>query len=134
MLWGNSLLREQWGPGTAAQRNCGCPIPEGIQGQVGWGPGQPKLIGGNPTHWREAETRWSLRSLPTQAILVFCDEERNMTIILLIELLYSIFINELWRHLKKNTTGLLIKTYSSHNFIVMKTVRRAIEPVRLILY
>jgi len=23
----------------AAQRGCGCPIPGGIQGQVGWGPG-----------------------------------------------------------------------------------------------
>jgi len=25
----------------AAQRGCGCPIPGGIQGQVGWSPGQP---------------------------------------------------------------------------------------------
>jgi len=24
-----------------------CPIPGGIQGQVGWGPGQPDLVGGN---------------------------------------------------------------------------------------
>ena len=28
----------------AAQRGCGCPIPEGVQGQVGWGPGQPGLV------------------------------------------------------------------------------------------
>lgn len=27
----------------AAQRGCGCPIPGGVQGQVGWGPGQPGL-------------------------------------------------------------------------------------------
>jgi len=27
-----------------AQRGCGCPIPGGVQGQVGWGPGQPGLI------------------------------------------------------------------------------------------
>ena len=28
----------------AAQRGCGCLIPGGIQGQVGWGPGQPGLV------------------------------------------------------------------------------------------
>jgi len=29
----------------AAQRGCGCPmsIPGGVQGQAGWGPGQPGL-------------------------------------------------------------------------------------------
>ena len=35
------------------------------QGQVGWAPGQPNLVGGK----REVGTGWSLRSLPTQAIL-----------------------------------------------------------------
>ena len=24
---------------NAAQRGCGCPVPGGVQGQVGWGPG-----------------------------------------------------------------------------------------------
>ena len=28
----------------AAQRGCGCPIPGGVQGQVGWSPGQPGLV------------------------------------------------------------------------------------------
>jgi len=28
----------------AAQRGCGCPVPEGIQGQVVWNPGQPGLV------------------------------------------------------------------------------------------
>ena len=28
----------------AAQRGCGCPIPGGVQGWVGWGPGQPGLV------------------------------------------------------------------------------------------
>ena len=23
---------------------CGCPVPGGVQGQVGWGPGQPGLV------------------------------------------------------------------------------------------
>ena len=37
--------------GTGAQRDCGRPIPGGVQGQVGWGPGQPVLnveVGGVP--------------------------------------------------------------------------------------
>lgn len=39
--------------------------------QVGWGPGQlvPNLVTGNPACGRAVGTRWSLRSLPTQAIL-----------------------------------------------------------------
>jgi len=28
----------------AAQRGCGCSIPGGVQGQVGWSPGQPGLV------------------------------------------------------------------------------------------
>ena len=28
----------------AAQRGCGCSVPGGVQGQVGWGPGQPALV------------------------------------------------------------------------------------------
>jgi len=28
----------------AAHRGCGCPIPGGVQGQVGWGRGWPGLI------------------------------------------------------------------------------------------
>ena len=28
----------------AAQGGYGCPIPGGVQGQVGWGPGQPSLV------------------------------------------------------------------------------------------
>ena len=28
----------------AAHRSCGCPVPGGVQGQVGWGPGQPGLV------------------------------------------------------------------------------------------
>jgi len=27
-----------------ALRSCGCPVPGGVQGQVGWGPGQPGLV------------------------------------------------------------------------------------------
>jgi len=28
----------------AAQRGCGYSVPGGVQGQVGWGPGQPDLV------------------------------------------------------------------------------------------
>jgi len=28
----------------AAQRGCGCPIPEGVQGQFRWCPGPPGLV------------------------------------------------------------------------------------------
>ena len=28
---------------------------ESVQGQVGWGPGQPELVGGSPAHGREME-------------------------------------------------------------------------------
>jgi len=30
----------------AAQRGCGCPVPGGVQVQVGQGPGQPGLVNG----------------------------------------------------------------------------------------
>ena len=28
----------------AVHRGCLCPVPGGVQGQVGWGPGQPSLV------------------------------------------------------------------------------------------
>jgi len=37
------------------QRGCGWPIPEGVQGHGGWGPGQPELVGGSPVHGRRLE-------------------------------------------------------------------------------
>ena len=36
------ILVKEWSTDTS-----GCPIPGGAQGQVGWGPGQPELVGGN---------------------------------------------------------------------------------------
>jgi len=41
--------------GQTAQKRCICPIPGGIQGQAGWGPGQPDLVGGSPAHGRGLE-------------------------------------------------------------------------------
>ncbi|GAB0188788.1 hypothetical protein GRJ2_001344100 [Grus japonensis] len=43
--------------------------PSPVQGQVGWGFGQPGLVEGVPAHGRGVGTRWSLRSLPTQTFL-----------------------------------------------------------------
>jgi len=31
-------------PEQVAQRGCGCPISESVQGQAGWGPGQSDLV------------------------------------------------------------------------------------------
>jgi len=31
-------------------RNCGCPLPGGVQGQAGWGFEQPDLAEGVPAH------------------------------------------------------------------------------------
>ena len=54
----------------ASQRSCRCPIPGGAQGQDGWGPGQPELVGGN----QPMAEGWDLVDLnvpsnPTQTIL-----------------------------------------------------------------
>ena len=47
----------------AAQRSCGCPIPGGVQGQDGWGTGQPDLLADNSVYGRGVGSRWSLMSL-----------------------------------------------------------------------
>ena len=44
----------------AARGACGCPVPGGVRGQVGWGPGQPglalDLAVGGPAHGRGVGT------------------------------------------------------------------------------
>jgi len=50
MLGRNSLLRGWCGPGTGSSRRCECPIPQSVQGQVRWDPGQPDLVVGNSAH------------------------------------------------------------------------------------
>ena len=46
-----------------------CPIPGGVQGQVGWGPEQPELVGA-ALPMTEAGAGWAVRFFPTQS---FCD-------------------------------------------------------------
>ena len=41
----------------AVQRSCGCPMPGGVQRQIGGSPGQPELVRGNPAHGRGIGTR-----------------------------------------------------------------------------
>ena len=40
-----------------AQRNTEWPILGGIQGWVGWGPGPPDLLGGDPANGRSVGTK-----------------------------------------------------------------------------
>ena len=40
-----------------AQRGCGCPLPEGVQGQAGWGFEPPGLEGGVLAYRRGVGTR-----------------------------------------------------------------------------
>jgi len=47
-----------------AQRNCGFPIPGGIQGQVERGCGRSDLARGIPAHGKEVGAGWLLRSFP----------------------------------------------------------------------
>jgi len=51
---------------------CGCPVPGSVQGQVGWGPGQPDLVVDNLANGRVVGTGWALRSILVQDILWFC--------------------------------------------------------------
>lgn len=46
--------------------NYGCSIPRGIQGQVGWGPGQPELVATLPMAGVGAG--WTVQSLSAQTI------------------------------------------------------------------
>ena len=41
--WGSSSQSSEV-LAQAAQRGCGCLVPRGVQGQVGWAPGQPGLV------------------------------------------------------------------------------------------
>lgn len=52
-----------------AWRSCGRSILGGVQYQVLWGPEQPHLVGHILAYSMGVEIRWSLESLPTQAIL-----------------------------------------------------------------
>ena len=64
-----------------AQGGCGCPHlwRHSRPGQAGCGSGQPGRVVGDPAHGRGVETRWSLWSFSTQAILWFYGMECHLT-------------------------------------------------------
>ena len=77
MSGGSSVTRVWWGAGQLPGEAVDAPsIPGGVQGQVGWGPGQPGLLPdldvGGPACSGEVGAQWFLGSLPGQAILWFC--------------------------------------------------------------
>lgn len=51
------------------RRNCECPIPGSVQGQIRWGFKKPVLVKDVPIHCRAVGTGLFLRSLPTQTTL-----------------------------------------------------------------
>jgi len=59
-------------PWHCCPEGCGCLIPGGAQGQVGWALGSLSWWG-SISPWQEVGLGWSLRSLPTQTILRFCE-------------------------------------------------------------
>ena len=85
--------------GQVAQRGCGCPIPGGTQGKAGCGSGQPDLVVGDSAHSRGLKTRWSWRSLSTQAILWFYDST-------IVRLVVPYYVKSISRSCKATTTVL----------------------------
>jgi len=45
-------------------------IPGGVQGRVGWGPGQPELVRGSPAHSTGVGAGWTLRSLASLSMIL----------------------------------------------------------------
>ena len=60
-------------PNKLPSRRCWALSFQQTQGQAGCGSGQPGLVVGDPAYGRGVESRWSLRSFSTQAILWFYD-------------------------------------------------------------
>jgi len=91
----------------AASRGCRC--PGGVQGQVGKGPGQPALVPdlevGGPACGRGAGTQWSLRPLPTQAILWLYDGNSRT------------FPSNLFQHSASQQKKLFLKKAFKWNFL-----------------
>jgi len=59
-------------PWHCCPESCECPIPGGVQAQVGWALGSLSWWGA-ASPWHRVGTGSSLRSLPVQAILGFYD-------------------------------------------------------------
>jgi len=79
----SSLLREATSILSATEISLNKIAYRGPEGQAGCGSGQPGLVVGDPAHSGCVETRWSLWSFSTQAILWFYDS-MTFTICLLL--------------------------------------------------
>jgi len=75
-VWRKFFTQRVVRPWHSCPEKLWCPIPGGTQGQVGWDPGQPELVGGSPAHSRGVVTRWPLTFFPIQTVLWFYEEER----------------------------------------------------------
>ena len=68
LVWipgGSSLLAESGEVlAQAAQRGCRCPVPGGVQGQVGWGPGEVNGEVGGPA-WGRRGWRFMILEVPS---------------------------------------------------------------------
>ena len=74
-LWSScGQFRKGDGNVQEAQGGCGCPIPGGVQDQVGWDPGQPAVVPdvevGGPASGRRLELNDSLGPFQSEP---FCD-------------------------------------------------------------
>ena len=83
---GSSSQREWWGAGTAAQGGCGCPVHPWRCSRPGWmgawAAWSSIWYGGWwPCLQQGVGALWSLRSLPTQAILWFYDFRKEWFIL-----------------------------------------------------
>lgn len=67
-----------WSLAQVAQGCCECLIPGIAEGQIGWGFEKPRLVECVPDHGKEGGTKYSLMSLPIQAILWFYDKQPIM--------------------------------------------------------
>lgn len=90
------------------------PHPGGVQSQVDLEPrsGWPWPTWSSCWHhclWQGVEVRWSLRTLPTQAILWFCDS-RFLLILLIREVLFVSLI-----FTKEERCGQLVRKYNYDN-------------------
>lgn len=61
-------------------RSCGCSLPGSVQEKVGWISEQPGLVQKIPAHRRKVGTRWSFRSIPTQATLWFYKSTKKLSV------------------------------------------------------
>lgn len=93
LLYGHTGLR-----GTGCPESCGCPFPEGAQGQVKGGTGQPDLMWGSQPMAKELELDHFWGLLQPRAILWFyIDSLRLVQVFLRSGLLFTSTSSYCWK-------------------------------------